>query len=109
MTEMTESEMTPGEIGRALARIEADLREFRTEARDRSHQLSNTVNAQLGKISVQEVQMSGLNGRLDAHAEMIAGLTNDVKNVTATANKISGIGAVLAIAAGIIGGWFKHP
>jgi hypothetical protein len=100
--------MQPGEIERTLARIEADLREFRDEARTRSHDLANTMNAQLGKVSVHDVQIAGLVGRLDAHAELIAEVNRDIQAVTATANKISGAGALLAVVAGFVSGWFKH-
>lgn len=46
--------------------------------------------------------------QIDALQDDVRDVRNDLKVVTGQANKIAGIGAALAVMAGIVSGWFKH-
>jgi len=99
--------MQPGEIERALARIERDLKEFRTEARDRSHALANQMNAQLGRVSEHTVRIDNLEKRQDAQSELVSELGTDVKDIAKNANRIAGAWSAVTVAIGLGIAWLK--
>lgn len=96
------SEMQPGEIQRALTRIEADLKDFRTEARDRSHSLANQMNVQFGHVAGHTIEIEALK-------EKAVALEAKVDAVTAAANKVAGVSAVLAVIGSWLVSWLRHP
>lgn len=98
---MTESEMQPGEIQRSLTRIEGTIEGLRVEVRERHHELANAMTAQLGPISVHGVQIAALGVKVDA-------LERKVDNVTAQANRVSGVTAFIAVIGAWLVSWFHR-
>lgn len=94
-------EFSRGEIQRSLARLEQSMSELRAEVRDRHHKLSGEVASVIGPMSTLKVQMS------NAEINLVR-LDDEVRDVTKQASRISGIGAVLAIFAGIAPWPWKH-
>lgn len=93
--------MQPGEIERALARIELDLREFRNEARDRSDGLANQMTVYIGKLEAHAAKIPELERRLES-------VETKVDRVSAQANRVAGVGAMLAMGGSWLVSWFKH-
>lgn len=94
-------DLSLGEIGRSVTRIEAALVELRAEVRQRHHTLANSLTVAVAPISVHTIQIESQQKNLER-------LDEEVKDVTKQANIISGAGAVLAVIAGLIPWPWKH-
>ena len=101
-------EITPGEIQRSLARLEVGVAELRAEVRERHHTLANEMTKAIGPISVHSVQIENQQRNLERHEHEIDAIDRDLKLVTATANRISGVGAMLAILSSLVPWPWKH-
>jgi hypothetical protein len=87
---MGDGDMTPGEMGRAITRIEDSLKS-----------LTQTVQTAIVPISFHGEQIKQITER---HEE----LAKEVKEVTRTSNRIAGGGALLAVLAGLLPWPWKH-
>lgn len=112
MTEMTDAEMTPGEIARSLARLEASMTGMRAtfdtglkgladEVRARHHELANSVNVQLGPISEHRV-------RIDRLESDVTNMGVKVENVKTRNDAVSGASAALAVVGAWLVSWLRH-
>jgi uncharacterized protein YpuA (DUF1002 family) len=101
-------DLTIGEIGRAVSRIEANLSAHQEDVRKRYHDLANQVNVALGPISVHAEILKNQQQNLDRHEDDLTQLRAKVEAVTASANKIAGAGALMAFLSSLINWPWKH-
>ena len=80
---MTDEQITLGETYRLVERIDRRVAELSQEVRDRHHALSNTVNEQIGPLSVLKV-------RVDEAKNEIDDLRGEMKDVKKDAAFLSG-------------------
>lgn len=85
-----QDELTLGEVARSVKRIESAV-----------DGLSRQMQTALGPVSVHTAQ-------IDAIESDMKEMRGEVRDVTATANKVAGVGAVLAVLAGLIPWPWRH-
>ena len=89
MNSLPNDDLTLGEIGRALVRIEASVSDLRADVQQRSHKLTGELQLALGPIAAHGIQ-------IEHQQKAIEILDRKIDDVTASANKIAGAGAILA-------------
>lgn len=93
-------DLTPGEIGRSVARIETALEALREDVKTRHHALNDRLNMVLGPISTHTIQ-------IDSQQRAIDRLDLEMKAVTRQSNLAAGVGATVAILASLLSGWLR--
>lgn len=93
---MTDAQqLSSGETGRSLARIERAIEALAIEVRERHHAMGNKVDAYIGPVAVLKEQTARMSAQLDEHDASITA-------VKIQAGKVSFAGALLAIVAALI-------
>lgn len=98
---MTDKDVTLGEIGRAVDRIEAQVGELRAEVRDRHHKMANDVNEVAVRASTLNIRMENAETNLER-------IDGEVKAVSTQAARISGAVGLIAFISTLIPWPWKH-